>query len=164
MKVRLIQTLGLLLLAGCGSDGNEGAPPVAFVTAAELGDQALVSNRQLLATAEYATADLQRGEKLFGQCRGCHSIESGGMNLLGPNLYGMFQREAGNNENFRYTEAFGSASFYWTPVALDNWLANPPRFLPGNAMSFIGIRNADDRRDLIAWMLSVSESPELTGE
>ena len=159
MKNRLGQALVLILLAGCGSGGDEDAPAAAFMTAAELGEQTIISNQQLLATAEYVGADLQRGEKLFGQCRGCHGIEAGGMNLLGPNLYGMFQRKAGSNENFGYTAALGSASFHWTPVALDYWLTNPPRFLPGNAMSFMGMRNPDDRRDLIAWMLSVSEAP-----
>jgi len=44
------------------------------------------------------------------------------------------------------------ADFQWTPEALDQWLANPRGYLPGNAMSFVGLARESDRRDLIAYL------------
>ncbi len=160
VKIRLLTLATAALLLGCGPASNKATPEKPFISAADLGEQARLSNAQNLALPEFAEANIERGGQLFGQCRGCHGVDDGGMNLLGPNLYGVFRHKAGGNDKFGYTQALSTARFYWTPQALDGWLLNPSRFLPGNAMSFMGILNPDDRRDLIAWLLTVTASPE----
>lgn len=83
--------------------------------------------------------------------------------MLGPNLHGIFGTEAGTRPGFDYSEILRQSDFVWTPRALDAWLAQPSRFLPGNRMSFIGIANADDRADLIAWLLETAGSSDVSG-
>ena len=100
----------------------------------------------------YASADLDRGRRLFRQCTSCHTLSEGARNLIGPNLHGMFGRVAGSVENFGYSDALETADFAWTAEELDQWLANPNSYLPGNRMSFAGYRQEDDRRDVIAYL------------
>lgn len=109
----------------------------------------------------YASADFNRGKRTFRQCQACHTIEEGGPNVLGPNLYGLFGREAGAKEDFAYSKALQDADFTWTPDKLEQWLANPRSFLPGNAMSFAGVRRPDDRHAVIAYlMINTGYGPE----
>ncbi|WP_405234712.1 c-type cytochrome [Lentisalinibacter salinarum] len=146
----------LLLLAGCGA-GPDSADRQPAVTAAELGDQTVLSADEYLAQPTYAGADLERGRSLYLQCRACHTIEEGGSNLAGPNLHGIFGSRAAAVEDFPYSEALRQADFIWTPRAMDAWITNPWQFLPGNRMSYGGMRRPEDRRDLIAWMLRASD-------
>jgi cytochrome c len=53
-----------------------------------------------------------------------------------------------------------NANFVWTPEALNAWLAQPGRFLPGNRMTFAGVFQQDDRNNLIAYLLEVTTATE----
>ncbi len=145
----------LLLLAGCGA-GTDSADRQPAVAAAGLGEQTVLSAEQYLAAPPYAEADLERGRSLYLQCRACHTIEPGARDLAGPNLHGIFGSRAAAVENFPYSEALRQADFVWTPRAMDAWITNPWLFLPGNRMSYGGMRRPEDRRDLIAWMLEAA--------
>ena len=103
--------------------------------------------------APYNTADYARGKRTFKLCQSCHLTAEGAGNLVGPNLHGMFGREAGSVEGFAYSDALEEANFVWEPVHLDEWLANPRAFLPGNRMSFAGVRKPEDRLGLIAYLM-----------
>ena len=76
--------------------------------------------------------------------------------MIGPRLYGMFGSGAGKSEGFPYSQVLANADFTWTPRALDAWLSYPGRFLPGNLMSFPGVRDPAARDDLIAYLLMVT--------
>ncbi len=102
--------------------------------------------------APYNTGDLENGQKQFQLCRSCHTITEGGANMTGPNLYGIFGRTAGTVEKFRYSEPLKAAGFVWDGGKLDQWLADPRGFLPGNRMSFMGVKDARNRIDLIAYL------------
>lgn len=102
--------------------------------------------------APYTNANLENGQRIFRRCATCHTLNEGGRNLVGPNLYGVFGRKVGSVEGFRYSDALQEADFRWTPQRLDEWLANPREFLPGNRMAFPGLREAEDRTDVIAYV------------
>ncbi|MEQ8405624.1 MAG: cytochrome c family protein [Oceanicaulis sp.] len=102
--------------------------------------------------APYTGADLSNGERLWRRCQSCHTLPEGARHMVGPNLHGLFEREVGGAEGFRYSSALQQADFEWSPEQLDQWLADPRGFLPGNRMSFSGLRNEEDRTDLIAWL------------
>ena len=76
--------------------------------------------------------------------------------MIGPALYGFFGTEVGTRAGFEYSAVMRNADFVWTPAAVDAWLAQPGRFLPGNRMTFAGVADADDRNDLIAYLLEVT--------
>ncbi|WP_300380578.1 cytochrome c family protein [Henriciella sp.] len=104
--------------------------------------------------APYTSADYAAGKRVFKQCSTCHTLDEGGPAVMGPNLYGVFGREAGAREGFGYSKALQEADFTWTPDKLDEWLTNPRKFLPGNRMSFSGVRRPDDRTAVIAYIMA----------
>ena len=138
--------------AGVG-DGSD-AP----LTAATLGSQTVLPAADYLTQAPYVDADRNNGQRLAQMCKACHTIGKGGVNMVGPNLYDFFGRPAGSAGRYVYSAALQEADFVWTPRALDAWLAQPARFLPGNRMSFPGVSRASDRADLIAYLLEATSS------
>lgn len=156
----LLVTLSLVLVAACGGPGagaDDGGTPI--LTAASLGTQELRSPAEYLAEPRYAGADLENGANQAQICRACHTLEQGGMAMLGPNLYGMFGQPAGKRPGFEFSPALAEADFAWTPRALEAWLEQPARFLPGNRMSYAGLADADRRADLVAYLLTVTSAP-----
>jgi cytochrome c len=103
--------------------------------------------------APYNGANYEAGRRVFAQCRSCHVIDAQGAHRVGPNLHGVFGREVGTAEGFTYSAALQSADFTWTAEQLDHWLENPQTFLPGNRMAFAGLRDATERRDVIAYVM-----------
>ncbi|WP_427788621.1 c-type cytochrome [Brevundimonas diminuta] len=102
--------------------------------------------------APYNEGDLENGRRAFARCRSCHTITPSGPNMTGPNLYGVFGSAAGAREKYSYSHAMRTAGFTWDAETLDHWLQNPRSFLPGNKMSFAGLPDATDRRDIIAFL------------
>lgn len=146
---RLVLTaLATLALAGCGEGetSQANAPARPAPTAAE--------KAALLAAlpAPYHQADLENGRRVFARCRSCHTVTEGGPNMTGPNLYGVFGRPAGSQPKYSYSTAVKNAGFVWDAERLDHWLENPRTFLRGTKMSFPGIPDATDRRDVIAYL------------
>ena len=107
--------------------------------------------------APYNTADYTKGRRQYSTCRSCHLLAEGAGHRVGPNLHGMFGRNIGALEDFKYSKAVLAADFEWTPEKLDAWLANPRKFLPGNRMTFAGISNETQRKNLIAYLLVETE-------
>ena len=129
------------------------------LTAATLGEQSVLATAEYLARPPYAGADRVNGQRLAQMCRACHTVGQGGAHMIGPNLFGMFGRAAGSAERYAYSPALQEADFVWTPRALDAWLERPAGFLPGNRMSFPGVSDAGDRRDVIAYLLEATSPP-----
>jgi cytochrome c len=99
-------------------------------------------------------ADAAKGEAAFvRQCAICHTIEKGGENRLGPNLFGIVGRRAGIAQGFKYTNAFrNTATFEWTEGLLGPWIALPAVMVPGTAMAtFPGVSDRD-KDDIIAYL------------
>lgn len=148
-----------VLAAGCGDhDGEAGTATDGAVlpTAATLGEQTVKSAAEYLAVEPYVDGNRSRGERQAKLCKACHSLDEGGPHMIGPALYGFFGREVGTREGFEYSAVMRNADFVWTPEAVDAWLAQPGRFLPGNRMIFAGVPDEDDRIDLIAYLLEAT--------
>jgi cytochrome c len=78
--------------------------------------------------------------------------------MTGPSLAKIWNRKAGTNDGFhRYSEAMRHADVTWNAASLDRWLTNPEAFLPGTSMTFQGLRDAQARADVIAYLEAVSE-------
>lgn len=132
------------VLAACNGSGAGEAPDGAAALAA--------------LPAPYNSADLANGERVFGQCRSCHTLPAGGPNLVGPNLHGVFTRRIGTKPDYSYSEPARTAGFQWDAAHLDRWLTDPRGFLPGTKMAFAGVKDPNDRRDVIAYLLIESNT------
>jgi len=155
----LAAAAALALIAGCGKQsggsGPEADTPPAL-TAATLGEQQVLGASDYLAQAPYADADQSNGVRQAQVCRACHSFDPGGPHMIGPALGEFFGTPAGSRDGFEYSQVLRDSDFVWTPRALDAWLAQPGRFLPGNRMTFAGVLRDEDRNDLIAYLLQVT--------
>ena len=112
----------------------------------------LAAAAALLATsAARADGDAARGEKRFEECATCHSTERG-VNNVGPSLFGVLGRKAGDIADFRYSPAMRTSGITWSAQTLDKFIADPQQEVPGNRMPFAGMPDAGDRADLIAYL------------
>jgi len=104
------------------------------------------------------SGDPDTGRQLFRVCAACHSLLPG-RHMTGPSLASIWGRKAGSVEGFtRYSDALRDAELAWDEHTLDAWLADPRAFIPGNRMTFRGITDASQRRDLIAFLAQVSRA------
>ena len=90
------------------------------------------------------------GEAMLQKCRFCHSFDEGGPNKVGPNLHGIFGRQAGTAPGFNFSEAMKNSGIVWDDSSLGNFLGDPQGSLPGNRMSFPGITDEAVLGDLLA--------------
>jgi len=149
--------LAALMLASCGDGGGGGTTPeVAAAPSPTAATPAPTEAEKavILASlpAPYNAADLDNGRRAFARCRSCHTINEGGSNMTGPNLWGVFGRVAGTHPGYNYSAPVKAAGFVWDAERLDHWLENPRTFLPGNKMTFPGLPDPTDRRDVIAFL------------
>jgi cytochrome c len=117
------------------------APPAETLIALDITD----------ATGAQLSGDTARGKRIFAQCATCHSPEQG-VNRVGPSLYGIVGRHSGSIPGFRYSEANRNSGITWTEQEMFNYLENPRARIPGTIMAFVGLRNAQQRADVIAYL------------
>ena len=100
-----------------------------------------------------AKADVAHGETVFKKCAACHTINQGGANGIGPNLYGVVGEPIGKGVGgFAFSEALSSVGGTWTFDQLNKWLESPRKFAPGTKMTFAGLGDPQDRADIIAYL------------
>ena len=120
-----------------------------------------MANLDYRAQEPYASADRDRGAAQVQICRACHTLGEGEAHMIGPNLYGFFGRPAASAEGFgNYSSVLSDAGIVWSPQAVDAFIAQPMKFLPGNRMSFIGISSKLDRDALLAYLLEVTDDAQ----
>ena len=157
----LVVALGWLLGAcdrGAPEVGGSTPPaPATPVRAADFDPGPIKTAAEYLQEPELAGADAARGELLGFACAACHRFSAEGGTLVGPHLQGVFGRRAASIEGFAYSEALRRSGLVWTPRSLEAWLVNPAGFVEGTTMAFAGYRSAEDRRDLIAYLLRATQ-------
>ena len=99
--------------------------------------------------------DAAAGQRVFNQCRACHTPDQGGRNGVGPNLWGVVGRQAGQVEGFRYSanmRELAAGGLTWTEERLRAYLTNPKAVVPQGSMAFAGLRNEEQLNNLIAYL------------
>jgi cytochrome c len=111
----------------------------------------------MLSPAFTADGSADQGQRVFGACAGCHSLEPN-RNMTGPSLAAVWNRKAGALPSFtRYSPALKSSGVVWNDTTLDSWITNPQHLIPGNVMTFAGIQNAQHRADLLAFLKQATQ-------
>lgn len=106
--------------------------------------------------------DPENGAKVFQKCIGCHKVGTGAEDRIGPHLNGIFGRAAGAHESYRYSKSMQRAAsdgLVWTFETLDAYIENPRALVSKTRMSFRGLKDPQDRADVIAYLRDFSASP-----
>lgn len=141
-----------ILLGGEG--GHDGEHQYAYALEIEEADDEGGAAEEVDFASLMAEADPARGERVFGKCKACHKLD--GSNGTGPHLDGVVGRAVDSVEGFSYSGALEQAADTWTPENLFHFLENPKQYAPGTAMGFAGLKKADDRTAVIAYLESLS--------
>ena len=107
-----------------------------------------------------ASADATAGEAVFQKCTACHTIEQGGANGIGPNLYGVFGSAIGAHAaGFAYSSALKEKGGEWNWQTMNDWLTSPRAFASGTKMSFAGLSKPEDRANVMEYISTFGGAP-----
>lgn len=153
MKINTLKMLALCIasaailgLSACGG-AETSAPSSAPAAAPQTSSQATPK-----AVTVAAADPMARGAKLFKRCQSCHSLEEGGRHKVGPNLWAIYGSSPASKEGFKYSDAMIALDIVWNDETLSGYLENPRKYLPGGKMAFAGLRKAEDRAALLAYI------------
>ena len=105
--------------------------------------------------AALASADVKKGEQSFKKCQSCHTINSGGANGIGPNLYGIAgDKVAEGRGGFAFSDDLKKKGGSWDAASLDAWLKSPKAVAAGTKMTFAGLPDQQERANVIAYLNS----------
>jgi cytochrome c len=164
----LLGTVFVLMSVSIASEGifhsevpeKEGYAIVAEATEAPAAEEAAAATPIAVLLA---SADAKAGEAVFKKCASCHSIEKGGPNKVGPDLWGVVERPIASHEGFSYSAAIKDFSKggteLWTFDHLNAFLTAPKKHIPGTAMGFAGIKKDDERANLILYLHTQADTP-----
>jgi cytochrome c len=102
----------------------------------------------------------EAGEDVFKKCRACHAVGPDAANKVGPLLNGIIGRKSGTVEGFNYSDAnkeAGANGLIWTEAELLKYLENPQAYMPKNKMAFAGLKDEQDRKDVLAYLAKYSK-------
>lgn len=116
------------------------------------------SYAKVAAALPKASAD--SGKDVFRACTQCHTPEKGGAHKLGPNLFGIVDRDIGKLASFtNYSPAMSSKGGKWTWDHLTEYLHDPKGYVPGNRMSYAGVKDVAEMADLLAYLRTLADTP-----
>ena len=105
-----------------------------------------------------ADGDPQHGAQIYQRCLACHSLE---YSRSGPRHCGLFGRQAGTLPSYAYSKAMKASGITWDEPSLDRFLENPLKTLPGTKMAYAGVKDPQERADLIAYLKQATRDPAL---
>ena len=105
-----------------------------------------------------ANGDPVHGAQIYQHCLACHSLEH---NRSGPRHCGLFGRPAASLPDFNYSRAMKATGLTWDEATLDQFLENPLKAMPGTKMAYAGVKNPQERADLIAYLKKATLDPEI---
>ncbi|MBN2907575.1 MAG: cytochrome c family protein [Rhodobacteraceae bacterium] len=143
----------LVRLAGAGLYSTPELAAPAYVILEEEGDTPTAEEPAEELTFEelLAAADPDAGQRTFKACAACHKVEEG-VNAVGPSLYQVVGRGVAVIPDFKYSGALDGTGDVWTPEAINAFITNPKAYAPGTAMSYAGLKKAEDRANVIAYL------------
>lgn len=106
-----------------------------------------------------AGADIARGDKVFRKCAACHKVDDATSHGVGPALWGIVGRDVASLSGFSYSSALAGHGGAWDWEALDAFLTNPKKAVPGTKMSFAGLKKPADRGAVMLWLNEKSDVP-----
>lgn len=106
-----------------------------------------------------AGADVAKGAEVFKKCQACHTVDKGGANGLGPNLWSAYGKPHGHVPGFAYSDALKAVPGVWDWKSMNEWLTSPKAYAPGTKMTFAGLSNPQDRANVMAFLNSKSDAP-----
>lgn len=98
---------------------------------------------------------IAQGEAAFQSCTGCHAVANGAPSGAGPNLYGVAGRSAGVHPDYAFSGALASSGIVWDAASLDAFLADPSGTVPGSEMEAGMVRDAAERRAIVAYLMAL---------
>lgn len=105
-----------------------------------------------------AAASVDQGATIANKCKACHSLEKGGPNMTGPDLWSIVGRDPASKGGFTYTAAMkGVAGKPWDYAHLNEFLANPRGAVPGTAMSFAGLKKPEERAAILVYLRTLTD-------
>lgn len=107
---------------------------------------------QVAASAGALAGDPAAGQKVFAICKACHQVGETAKNAVGPKLNGVIGRPAGSAEGFKYSEAMKESGLTWDEANLAEYLKDPKAKVPGNKMTYAGLKDDTKIADVIAYL------------
>ena len=108
------------------------------------------------------SGDVEHGKTLFAQCASCHEVGAGAENSVGPHLNFLFGRKAASIDGFKYSDSLvraASNGLEWHADTLSAYIEDPRTFASGTRMNYDGMKDAGERRDLLAYLRIFSDNP-----
>ena len=110
------------------------------------------------ASASAADGNAGRGEEIYTRCLACHTLAQ---NRVGPRHCGLFDRKAGSVPNYAYSPAMKKYGVTWNEETLDRFIENPLKTVPGTKMGYAGVKDPQERADLIAYLKKATSDPKI---
>ena len=108
-----------------------------------------------------ASANVEAGKAIFQkQCFTCHTVDKGGANKVGPNLWGVVERKKASHEGFSYSSGLQGKGGDWTYEDIDHMIFKPTAYVKGTKMAFVGLPKEQERADVIAFLRTMADSPK----
>ncbi|UAB78127.1 cytochrome c family protein [Erythrobacter sp. SCSIO 43205] len=159
--------LGLSILSGKYFHADKPERPETLGYVIEGAEEEGAGPKEISFAEALASVTPADGEKVFAKCAACHSIEQGGANGVGPNLYGVMGASLGSKAGFSYSSALTSKGGTWGWEEMNQWLANPRGYIDGTSMGFAGISSIEDRAAVALYLNSMGSNlavPEFVPE
>ena len=118
----------------------------------------LVALLAVVPHAQSADGDPGRGEEIYHRCLACHALNA---NRVGPKHCGVFGRRAGTLPGYQYSSAMKKYGVTWNEETLDKFIENPLKTVPGTKMGYAGVKDPQERADLIAYLKKTTSDPKI---